>query len=78
MANFQELTAEHFGFISSALLFLLKAVSARNMLQFAPMCYLTVEGDVTLGGASKRLRAEISIQKLNWLQPDHGNPETVL
>lgn len=44
------------------------------MLQFAPMCYLTVVGDVTLGGASNK----ISIQKLNWLQPGYGNPEIVL
>lgn len=48
------------------------------MLQFAPMCYLTVVGDVTLGRASNTLRAEISIQKLKWLQPDHSNPEIVL
>lgn len=42
------------------------------------MCYLTVVGDLTLGRHSNRLRAEIKIQKLNWLQPDHSNPETVL
>lgn len=42
------------------------------------MCYLTAVGDVTLGRSSNSLRAEISIQKLNWLQPDHSNPEIVL
>lgn len=52
--------------------------SARNMLQFAPVCYLTVAGNVTLGRSNNRLRAEISIQKLNWLQPDHSNPVIVL
>jgi len=35
-------------------------------------------GDVTLGRPNYGLRAEAGIQKLNWLGPDHGKPETVL
>lgn len=48
------------------------------MLQFAPVYYWTLVGDVTLGRSNNGLRAEIGIQKLNWLGPDHGNPKTVL
>ena len=48
------------------------------MLQFAPVYYWMLVGDAALGRSNNGLRAKTGIQKLNWLGPDHGNPETVL
>lgn len=48
------------------------------MLQFAPVYYWLLVGDVTLRRSNNGLRAEASIQKLNWLGPDHDNLEALL